>query len=299
MKNNSSIKTQKGSALIVTIMITSVSIMFAILLLERVIPYARQIRGMEDSLQAYYQAKGEIELAKNDFFKKQIRGNIRDVDRVLASAVIWEINLKYPTLDESKRGDFVVISNNSKLPLKIRLFEKDAQIQSFGTSQKDPDYHAFPTYGGWLFFDISNFGSTQWGTTPFSMAVNTEDTTILAGIKVEFVHTSGSITPFFGTVEEDPLWPLDGKNIKNAIDKNRIAPSDVLSHTTNLLGECKTASCALKLELISASPSIVPVSFSLSAPIPDLNAVVVADGLSKKANYHTRIIELIPLIQSI
>ena len=62
--------------------------MFAILLLERVIPYARQIRGMEDSLQAYYQAKGEIELAKNDFFKKQIRGNIRDVDRVLASAII-------------------------------------------------------------------------------------------------------------------------------------------------------------------------------------------------------------------
>jgi len=86
MKKKSSLKTEKGSALLVTIMITSVSIMFAILLLERIIPYTRQIRGMEDSLQAYYQAKGEIELAKNEFFKKQIRENIRDVDRVLTSS---------------------------------------------------------------------------------------------------------------------------------------------------------------------------------------------------------------------
>gem|GEM_PF-1427074 len=39
------------------------------------------------------------------------------------------------------------------------------------------------------------------------MVVNTEDIPIpiLAGIKVEFVHTSASTTPFFGTVEEDPL----------------------------------------------------------------------------------------------
>gem|GEM_PF-2957893 len=44
---------------------------------------------------------------------------------------------------------------------------------------------------------------------------------------------------------------------------------------------------------------MIPVSFSLSAPIPDLNAIIIADGLSKNTSYHTRIIELIPLIQSI
>lgn len=65
VKNNS--HPERGSALLVTIMITSVVLLFAMILLERIIPYSRQIRGLQDSVQSYYTAKSQIELAKRDF----------------------------------------------------------------------------------------------------------------------------------------------------------------------------------------------------------------------------------------
>lgn len=47
----------------------------------------------------------------------------------------------------------------------------------------------------------------------------------------------------------------------------------------------------------------MPIAFSIATPttegIPDLNAVLIADGLSPNATYHARIVELIPLVQSI
>ena len=45
-------------------MITSVVLIVAMILLERIVPYSRQIRGMQDSLQAYYTARSEVELGR-------------------------------------------------------------------------------------------------------------------------------------------------------------------------------------------------------------------------------------------
>lgn len=64
-KNNTS--RERGSALLVTMMITSVVLLFAMILLERIIPYSKQIRGMQDSVQAYYTAKSQIEIARSEF----------------------------------------------------------------------------------------------------------------------------------------------------------------------------------------------------------------------------------------
>jgi hypothetical protein len=50
---------------------------------------------------------------------------------------------------------------------------------------------------------------------------------------------------------------------------------------------------------VDSPDAIIPVSFSISTSIPDLNAVVIADGLSQNTSYHARIVELIPLTQSI
>lgn len=56
---------ENGSALVVTIMITSVILILAIVLLQRIIPYSRQIRSMQDSMQAYYTARSEAEIGKS------------------------------------------------------------------------------------------------------------------------------------------------------------------------------------------------------------------------------------------
>jgi hypothetical protein len=276
-------------------MITSVVVIFAIVLLERVIPYTKQIRGLQDSLQAYYRAKWEIEIAKNDFIKKQPRTNTGAIDRIVAS---WKIlELGYPNISPRKRSEYVIVSNNFELPLQIRMFEKDTIAQSFGTSPQDPNFHAFTQYSGGLFFDLSKMEASGIN---FSMEVHTdtENENKPGSIKVEFVYTSGNGTiPFFGAIKETPLWPIDGKNIRDAIDTNREAARWTLSF---LMGQnnCRYATCALKLQLEDTA-STIPVAFSLSSAIPDLNAVVIADGLSEKGNYHSRVIELIPFIQSI
>jgi hypothetical protein len=65
-----SLKKENGSALLVTIMLTGIVLIMAIILLERIIPYSQNIRNMQDALQAYYTAKSEVELKKLEFQKK-------------------------------------------------------------------------------------------------------------------------------------------------------------------------------------------------------------------------------------
>lgn len=73
---------ERGSALFVTIMITSVALLFAMILLERIIPYSKQIRGMQNSLQAYYTARGEVEKARYAFNQAPSRTNQGDTTRI-------------------------------------------------------------------------------------------------------------------------------------------------------------------------------------------------------------------------
>lgn len=265
------------------------------ILLERIIPYSKQIRGMQESLQAYYEARSEIEIAKNEFQKEVIRENIDIWSRIIDDAPI--ILLEMPTLNSTNTGDYVVISNHKQLPLQIKMYKNDANPRGFGTSQKNTNFHNFSSYGGGLLFDLSEINTTQ-----LSVITTTDDANASknGNISVEFIHSSGfGTTPFFWTVG-DKANPnlLQRKNIATAKDTNRDSGWDTLTFITNQ-NNCLSASCSLKLQLIDSPKNMIPVSFSLSVPIPDLNAVVVADGLSKNASYHTRIIELIPLIQSI
>lgn len=185
------------------------------------------------------------------------------------------------------------MSENTHLPLKIKLFNDDTEPQKFGTSQKNPDFHILTTFSG-LLFDLTN---RDTATTPFSMEMTTEgENTASKTVGIEFVHNddTGAVTPFFGNSRS--IASLSGINI---------ADDTVGSDGTTTLGDiigannCLSATCSLKLSLIDTAPMIIPVSFSVSTPIPDLNAIIIADGISPNTTYHSRIIELIPLIQGI
>ncbi len=67
------------------------------------------------------------------------------------------IDIKFPNLSVSgkKFSEFVVISTNSELPLKIKLFENDDEARGFGTSQKNQNFHHLSTYDNSILFDLS------------------------------------------------------------------------------------------------------------------------------------------------
>lgn len=65
---NNPAKSSQGSALIVTILLVSVLLGAALILLQRIIPYAKSVRSMHDASQAYYTARGEVDLARLVFF---------------------------------------------------------------------------------------------------------------------------------------------------------------------------------------------------------------------------------------
>ena len=283
-------------------MITSVVLIFAMILLERIIPYSRQIRGMQDSLQAYYTAQGEVELAKNIFQKEVVRKNI-DPSRRIVPGVARSIDIAMPLLSATDTGDYVVISNYKELPLQINLFERDSTPRWFGTSQKNPSFHSLTQYGGGMLFDLSKIDTSFPG---FSMIVHTDsaNASTFGNIWVEFIYNNVGVSePFFGTVGDTVGSPLEGKSITDAIDKNIV---DVNANSLGFLlklNNCKDGSCALKLHLKDSTAPIMPIAFSILTPstegVPDLNAVLIADGLSPNATYHARIVELIPLVQSI
>ena len=124
---------ENGSALLVTIMITSVVLIFAMILLERII-------------QAYYTAQGEVELAKNIFQKEVIRKNIDPSGRIVPGANRI-IDVTMPRVDATDTGDYVIVSNHNEIPLQINMFERDTTPRGFGTSQKNPSFHALTQYG--------------------------------------------------------------------------------------------------------------------------------------------------------
>lgn len=64
---NNSIKRNKGSALIITILLLSVMLSAAMILLQRIVPYAKSVRSMHDASQAYYVARGQADLARLQF----------------------------------------------------------------------------------------------------------------------------------------------------------------------------------------------------------------------------------------
>lgn len=277
---------QKWSALLVTMMITSVVLLFAMILLERIIPYSKQIRWMQDSVQAYYTARGEVEMAKLEF--SNTRENIDTQNRIQDRGEEG-ISLSPPSLTSTTPGSYLIISEDDYLPLRIRLFAEDNLARSFGTSQKNSDFHTLGSGGG-IFFDLSSRNTANYS---MKIETDTENESTEADIAVEFVYSGTSVVPFFGNNTTPNT--IHGKNIAETRQNTNSANSlaDILG-TNN----CQSASCSLKIAITNTATSITsPVKFKISTAIPDLNAIIVADWISPNETYHSRIIELIPLVQ--
>lgn len=124
-------------------MMTSIVLLVAIVLLERIIPYSKQIRNMQDSLQAYYTARGETEIAKLNF--QIMSGKIRIPTAPSLASIEKRINMgtetrirggnpiviQTPELTKDTLRDHVLIAGDMKLPLRIKLFENDETIRGF------------------------------------------------------------------------------------------------------------------------------------------------------------------------
>ncbi len=96
-----------------------------------------------------------------------------------------------PVVSATDTGDYVVVSNHNELPLQIHMFEQDTAPRGFGTSQKNPNYHALAQYGGGMLFDLTKRDTS---TPPFSMVTHTDtdNAATTANIQTEFVYTDGS-----------------------------------------------------------------------------------------------------------
>ncbi len=74
---------------------------------------------------------------------------------------------------------------------------------------------------------------------------------------------------------------------------------DFLTNGTSPI-DCRNASiCSLTLTLNSGGPNSIDFQLVSDQQIPDLNAVVIGDGLSGNGLYYQRIIDLIPTPQDI
>lgn len=61
-------------------MLTSVMLILAVVVLQRLIPYSRQVRNMQDSTQAYYAASSEVEKALHAIATGTTKNNAKTVD---------------------------------------------------------------------------------------------------------------------------------------------------------------------------------------------------------------------------
>lgn len=111
-------------------MITSIVLIVAMVLLEKIVPYSRQIRSMQDSLQAYYTARSEVELGKLALRTLGTRMNIDPDNRISGNT---SVTLGVPILEGEKTGTYVIVAQGSELPLSLQLFKKDTTRFSFGT----------------------------------------------------------------------------------------------------------------------------------------------------------------------
>ena len=98
---------------------------------------------MQDSVQAYYTAKGEVEMARSMF--RETRENIDPDNRIENEEE--NVSLIPPNFDSKKYGSYLIVSEHKYLPLHMRLFAGDENVRSFGKSQKNSNFHTFTDVG--------------------------------------------------------------------------------------------------------------------------------------------------------
>ena len=67
-------------------------------------------------------------------------------------------------------SDHVVTSVVRQLPLRMKLFENDANVKKFGTSKKDADYHTlYSRNAGGLRFDLRGVETDNINNVSFKL----------------------------------------------------------------------------------------------------------------------------------
>ncbi len=345
---NNILRSEQWSALIVTMLLVSVLLVTALILLQRIIPYAKSVRSMHDASQAYYVARGQTDLARYNFLYSW--GNLISLqfpsifwllseNSLTWTTVIskWERDsiyfktadgtYKQLTFDSSfddgvdpvkiwlpfygkKHNDNVIISGDIQNPLQIKLFSTDdnSQIKKFGTSKVDARYHTlYARNAGGLRFDLRGVKTDLIATGSFKLQFSW---LITATLTLKMQYFSGGNTDVKTFTKEYTisnsntvtLNPSSGDgNIQTIKTDGTISP---WSWTLDsfLDNDCSDAKiCSLTLTLNPGGPS--SIDFQLISDqqiqIPDLNAIVVWDGLSWNGIYYQRVIDLIPTPQDI
>lgn len=233
-------------------MLTSVILILAMILLERIIPYAKQIRGMQESLQAYYSARGQVELGTLNFKKQsgtlsipsdpvaydEKRVNIDPDGRISGANPIV---LRIPDISKAKLSEYVVIAGDTSLPIGIHLFENDDKKEYFGTNPGNPSYHQITSFGGGVTFDLSGINTNS----SFSLKLENE-AGISGKIPMEFVYsTATDENPFFGNIDLESSGITDLTNTTNSDGKKLGADSAGFFAAQN----CQTAHCSMKIRV--------------------------------------------------
>lgn len=351
MTSLNKLKSPKGSALVVTMLLVSVLLTAALILLQRIVPYAKSVRSMHDASQAYYTARGEVELGRLGFFYiwwgastpqqaflrvptlfgllgvNQLlnvttsgtqsleptvkRTNSENITRIGTVEIdqgtgIRTEKLLLPVLNDL--SDHVVTSVVPQAPLRIKLFEKDSTPKRFGTSKKNADYHTlYSRNAGGLRFDLRGVDTDSIASSSFRLNFPVPYSSP-AKITLKMQYYNGWSTDVKTFTAEYPLslgqldlaWSTTVGNIQ-VIDQywavSAPTSASLLSFLQN--NDCSTATiCSLSL-ILSGVESIDFRIISDTVAIPDLNAVVIGDGLSKNRLYYQRIIDLIPTPQDI
>lgn len=361
--NNHSPRENHGSAMVVTILLVSVMLTAALILLQRIIPYAKNVRWMNDAMQSYYTARGGVEAARHGFFyeggdsvtawhlptifgllsqawsptsavpskwRKNVEptlipGTSSRISFDLATSHIIKIALPNLHTNTHKNRDYIINAVGATLPLNIKLFAGDLTPKKFGTSQRDPEYHTLNPKNLWgLRFDLRdiNTASGDFGLTlKFLTGYVPTDEAILT---VKIQYTAGTTIRTF-TVEYDKTagytggdlnlktnlkeWVIqeidnvggitietlgNGNTLSNFLDTYKCNDTDITSCSITFnLGNINNASLEplAHFQLISTGWSAIF--------IPDLNAVVIGDGLSDNGLYFQRVVDLIPTRQDI
>lgn len=284
----------------VTIMITSVILILAIVLLQRIIPYSRQIRSMQDSMQAYYTARSEAEIGKYEFKKEwsvwpKYRENYEPAGmHTRIEPVSGSLALGLPDLQTTgatkKLWDVVIVSKDAQLPIQLRLYKEDAALQAFGTSRSDPTKHILNAVGGGVTFDVG--GIEMNSPIKFNPKISSTNT----DIAIEFTSSFTEFPSFFGE------GAITGGSLElmEIVGNSGVTLQSIFQGLIKDKDDCDKMYCYLNLKLPSGSTeSFIDFTLNTNYEIPDLNAILVADGISGNGLYHSRIIELLPVTQSI
>ncbi len=184
----------------------------------------------------------------------------------------------------------VIVSKDVQLPIQLRLYKEDTALRAFGTSRSDPTKHILNGVGGGVTFDVGGIEMNN------PIKFNPKISSINTDIAIEFTSSFTGFPSFFGegTIAGGTL------ELMEIVGNSGVTLQYIFQKLIENGDDCDSMYCYLNLKLPSGSTeSFIDFTLNTNYEIPDLNAILVADGISGNGLYHSRIIELLPVTQSI